>query len=239
MGKGEGPIRQDGKTYRKDFLGEWRADRDFLGNEKVERDFFGNPKIERDFFGNQKIERDFFGNPKVKSGSSSSGYGGGSELADFGSLALGVVVFFGCVIAPFFALGWRGLFYSVLLFAAIYAAGHYARRYDELVVSFWYNTIILALCYSINCSLWARTSREGLVFGWLGMAMNACLLMLAGGMATDDDSGIVFLFPHTFLWFNCMPTFKHSWGIGCIVLFALISLGVTLFTYRDQLRGRA
>lgn len=59
-------IEQDGKTYHKDFFGEWQADTDWLGNEKVERTVFGNPKIKRDFFGDQVIERDFWGQPLVE-----------------------------------------------------------------------------------------------------------------------------------------------------------------------------
>jgi hypothetical protein len=58
-------IQQDGKTYRRNWLGQWVADKDWLGNDKVERDWLGQPKIKRDWLGNQKIERDWLGNPIV------------------------------------------------------------------------------------------------------------------------------------------------------------------------------
>lgn len=58
-------LRQNGKVYRQNMFGEWKAETDWLGNDKVETDFFGNPKVDTDFFGNQKVETDFFGNPIV------------------------------------------------------------------------------------------------------------------------------------------------------------------------------
>lgn len=58
-------IQQDGKTYRRNWLGTWVADKDWLGNAKVDRDWLGRPKIIRDWLGNQKIERDWLGNPMV------------------------------------------------------------------------------------------------------------------------------------------------------------------------------
>ena len=62
MGK---DIKQNGKTYRQDWKGDWVADKDWKGDDKVERDWLGNPKIERDWLGHQKIERDWKGDPIV------------------------------------------------------------------------------------------------------------------------------------------------------------------------------
>ncbi len=56
---------QDGRTYRQDWLGEWKADKDWLGNDKVERDWLGNPVVERDWKGDQKVRRDWKGDPIV------------------------------------------------------------------------------------------------------------------------------------------------------------------------------
>jgi len=63
--KSEGVVKQDGRTYRQNWLGNWEADKDFLGNDKVERDWLGNPKIERDWKGDQKIEKDWKGDPII------------------------------------------------------------------------------------------------------------------------------------------------------------------------------
>lgn len=58
-------IKQDGKTYRRNWQGTWVPDRDMFGNERVEKDAFGDPWIDRDVFGNQRIERDWMGTPYV------------------------------------------------------------------------------------------------------------------------------------------------------------------------------
>jgi hypothetical protein len=58
-------IRQDGKTYRQDWKGDWVADKDWLGNDKVETEWLGNPKIETDWLGSAKVETDWLGNPII------------------------------------------------------------------------------------------------------------------------------------------------------------------------------
>ncbi len=63
--KGERVIKQDGRMYRQNWLGNWNADKDWMGNDEVERDWLGNPKIETDWKGDQKIERDWKGDPTV------------------------------------------------------------------------------------------------------------------------------------------------------------------------------
>jgi hypothetical protein len=63
--KGEKVIKQDGRTYRENWTGNWEADKDWTGNDKVERDLLGNPKIETDWKGDQKIETDWKGVPIV------------------------------------------------------------------------------------------------------------------------------------------------------------------------------
>lgn len=62
---GERIIKQDGRMYRKNWLGDWKADKDILGNDKVERDILGNPKIEKDWKGDQIIEKDWKDDPIV------------------------------------------------------------------------------------------------------------------------------------------------------------------------------
>lgn len=63
-------IKQDGKTYRQDWKGDWIADTDIFGRDKVETDIFGIPKIETDAFGYQVIEADSFGFPIIPPDSS-------------------------------------------------------------------------------------------------------------------------------------------------------------------------
>ena len=58
-------IKQDGRNYRQDWLGNWVAEKDWLGQDKVETDWLGNPKIERDWLGRQKVETDWLGRPIV------------------------------------------------------------------------------------------------------------------------------------------------------------------------------
>jgi len=58
-------IKQDGKTYRQDWLGNWQAETNWLGQDKVETDWLGKPKIETDWLGQQKIETDWLGTPIV------------------------------------------------------------------------------------------------------------------------------------------------------------------------------
>lgn len=58
--------KQDGKTYRQDWKGDWVADKDWKGDDKVERDWLGNPKIERDWLGHQKVARDWKGDPVIQ-----------------------------------------------------------------------------------------------------------------------------------------------------------------------------
>lgn len=85
-------IKQDGKTYRQDWKGDWKPDTDWKGDPKVETDWKGDPKIETDWKGDQKIETDWKGDPIVppdktsdsrsgggSSGGSSSGSGGGGS----------------------------------------------------------------------------------------------------------------------------------------------------------------
>jgi ABC-type cobalt transport system substrate-binding protein len=64
-GKGKKVIKQNGRTYRQNWMGNWEADKDWTGNDKVERDWLGNPKIETDWKGDQKIERDWKGDPII------------------------------------------------------------------------------------------------------------------------------------------------------------------------------
>lgn len=58
-------IKQDGRTYRKDLLGEWNADKDIFGSDEVEKDIFGDPTVEKDIFGDQIVEKDIFGDPII------------------------------------------------------------------------------------------------------------------------------------------------------------------------------
>jgi hypothetical protein len=62
---GDRIIKQNGKTYRQNWSGNWEADKDELGRDKVERDWKGDPVIEKDWKGDQKIERDLKGDPEV------------------------------------------------------------------------------------------------------------------------------------------------------------------------------
>ncbi len=51
-------IKQDGKTYHQNWLGEWQPETDLIGDPVVETDWAGNPVVERDWAGNQIIEKD-------------------------------------------------------------------------------------------------------------------------------------------------------------------------------------
>ena len=59
-------IKQDGKTYRQDWKGDWKPDTDWKGDAKVETDWKGAPKIKTDWKGDQKIETDWKGDPIVQ-----------------------------------------------------------------------------------------------------------------------------------------------------------------------------
>lgn len=77
---GERIIKQDGKTYRQDWKGDWKPDTDWKGDPKIETDWLGTPKIETDWLGNPKIETDWKGDPIVQPDKSNdSGSGGGSS----------------------------------------------------------------------------------------------------------------------------------------------------------------
>lgn len=105
-------IKQDGKTYRQNWLGQWVPDTDWVGNDKVERDWFGNPKIERDWIGNEKIERDWFGNPIVppKKEKHKSGFFAGLETtssADDGwGWLIGIFVVIAIIAVIVYAVVW-------------------------------------------------------------------------------------------------------------------------------------
>jgi hypothetical protein len=65
LGKGNTIIKQDGKTYHQNVMGDWNPEKDWMGNDKVDRDLLGNPKIETDWKGDQIIERDWKGDPII------------------------------------------------------------------------------------------------------------------------------------------------------------------------------